>query len=105
MSASFFWLALFPMILGGILIAIYIFFLKKEGEKAENPDNKKITPSKFINEVAQYSDIDDAEAEKIIEFVFSYFPGFNWRSNLPKARNRKIHKGHEETTKKSEPKV
>ena len=105
MSGSFFWLAIFPMILGGIIIMIYIFYLKKEGEKPENPDNKRITPAKFINEVAQYSDIDNAQAERIIKFVFSYFPSFNWRSHLPTARDRKMYEFHEETAKKSEPKV
>jgi hypothetical protein len=105
MSGGFFWLAIFPMILGGIIITIYIFFLKKEGEKPENPDSKRITPAKFINEVAQYSNIDDAEAKRIIEFVFGYFPDFNWTSHLPKARNRKTYEGREETAKKGEPKV
>ena len=102
MSGSFFWLAIFPMILGGIIIAIYIFFLKKEGERPENPDSIRITPARFINEVARYCDIDEAEAERIIKFVFSYFPGFNWKSNLPKAGNRKMYEGHEETPKKGE---
>ena len=85
--SAFFWLAIFPMILGGILLMIFVFILKREGKKPANPESKRITPAKFINEVAQYSNIDNAEAEKIIEFVFSHFPGFNWRNNLPKVRD------------------
>jgi hypothetical protein len=93
MSAGFFWLGIFPMILGGIIVAIYIFVLKKEGEKPESSDDKRITRAEFINDVARYSEIDDAQAERIIKFVFSYFPNFNWASNLPKARNRKTDDG------------
>jgi len=81
------------MILGGIIITIYIFFLKREGEKPENSESKRITPAKFINDVAQYSGIDDAEAERMIEFVFNYFPGFNWRKNLPSVKNGKMDEG------------
>jgi hypothetical protein len=99
---AFFWLAIFPMILGGILLMIFVFILKKEGKKPAKPESKRITPAKFINEVAQYSNVDNAEAEKIIEFVFSHFPGFDWRKNLPLVRDEKTYKGHEENTKKSE---
>ena len=102
---AFFWLAIFPMILGGILLTIFIFILKREGRKPSNSESKRITPAKFINEVAQYSNIDNAEAEKIIEFVFSYFPEFNWRRNLPRVRNEKMYEGNEEKAKESEGKA
>jgi len=103
--SAFFWLAIFPMILGGILLTIFIFILKREGIKPANAESKKITPAKFINEVAQYSNIDNAEAEKIIDFVFSYFPGFNWRKNLPRARDEIMNEGNGENAKKSEGKA
>ncbi len=103
--SAFFWLALFPMILGGILLTIFIFILKREGRKPANSENKRITPAKFINEVAQYSNIDNAEAEKIIELVFSYFPEFKWRKNLPRVRNEKMYEGNEEKAKRSEEKA
>jgi hypothetical protein len=103
--SAFFWLALFPMILGGILLTIFIFILKREGKKPTNTESKKITPAKFIDEVAQFSNIENAEAEKIIEFVFSYFPEFNWRKKLPRVRNEKIDEGNEEKAKKSEEKA
>jgi hypothetical protein len=90
------------MILGGILLTIFIFILKREGKKPANSENKRITPAEFINEVAQYSNVDNADAEKIIEFVFSYFPGFNWRKNLPRVRDEKMYEGNEEKAKKSE---
>ena len=102
---AFFWFAIFPMILGGILLTIFIFVLKKEGKKPANSESKRITPAKFINEVAQYSNIDNAEAEKIVEFVFSYFPEFNWRKKLPSVRDGKMYEGNEEDGKKSEGKV
>ena len=103
--SAFFWLAIFPMILGGILLMIFVFILKGEGKKPANSESKRITPAKFINEVAQYSNIDNAEAEKIIEFVFSHFPGFNWRKNLPRVRDEKMYEGNEEKAKKSEGKA
>ncbi len=103
--SAFFWLAIFPMILGGILLMIFVFILKREGKKPANSESKRITPAKFINEVAQYSNIDNAEAEKIIEFVFSHFPGFNWRKNLPRVRDEKMYEGNEEKAKKSEGKA
>ncbi len=99
--SAFFWLAVFPMILGGILLTIFVFILKREGKKPANPESKRITPAKFINEVAQYSNIDDAEAKKIIEFVFSHFPEFNWRKNLPRMRDEEMGEGNEEKAKKS----
>ncbi|HSB06302.1 MAG TPA: hypothetical protein VLK23_14025 [Thermodesulfobacteriota bacterium] len=102
---AFFWFAIFPMILGGILLAIFIFILKKEAKKPANSESKRITPAKFINEVAQYSNIDNAEAEKIIKFVFSYFPEFNWRKNLPRVRDDKLYEGNEKKAKKSEGKA
>ncbi len=93
------------MILGGILLTIFIFILKREGKRPANSQSKRITLAKFINEVAQYSNTDNAEAEKIIEFVFSYFPGFNWRKNLPRPRDEKMYEGNEEKAKKSEGKA
>jgi hypothetical protein len=105
MSAAFFWLAIFPFILGGIIFAIFIIFLKREGKKPANPETKRITLAEFINEVARYSNMDRAEAEKMIEFVFTYFPGFNWKNNLPRVRDRKIREGNEEKAKKSEAKA
>ncbi len=105
MSAALFWLAIFPMILGGILLTIFVFILKREGGKPANSECKRVTPAKFINEVAQYSNINHAEAERIIEFVFSYFPGFSWRNNLPRVRDEKMYEGNEEKTKKSEGKA
>ncbi len=92
------------MILGGIIIMIYILRLKKEGEKPEDPDSIRTSPAKFIREVAQYSNIDEAEAERIIKFVFGYFPGFDWRRNLPTPKDRKTYVSHEETARKSDPK-
>jgi hypothetical protein len=102
MSAAFFWLAIFPFILGGIIFAIFILFLKREGKKPANPETERITPAEFINEVARYSKIDRAEAERIIEFVFTYFPGFNWRNHLPRVSDRKIREDNEEKSEKSE---
>ena len=96
MTAGFFWLAIFPMVLGGIILTIYIFFLKREGEKPADPESQRITPTEFINEVARYADIDDGEAEKIVEFVFSYFPGFNWRKNLPRVGDGNRNAGSKE---------
>lgn len=103
--SAFFWLAIFPMILGGILLMIFIFILKREGKKLANPERKRITPEKFIKDVAEHSNFDNAEAEKIIEFVFSYFPGFNWRKNLPWMRDGEMEEGNEEKAKKSEGKA
>ncbi len=101
MSGSFFWFALFPMLLGGMILTIYIFFLRTGEKKSANPENQRITPAKFINEVAQYSKIDNEEAKRIIDFVFSYFPGFNWRKNLPLERDGKMYEGNEEKAKKN----
>ncbi len=81
------------MILGGILFAIFIFFLKREGTKPADLESKKITPAEFIDEVARHSNLDNAEAERIIEFVFSYFPEFDWRQRLPKVKPQKIYGG------------
>ncbi len=93
------------MILGGILLTIFILILKREGKKPANSESQRITPAQFIDEVAQYSNIDNAEAEKIIEFVFSYFPEFHWRKKLPKVRDEKMYEGNEEEAKKSEGKA
>jgi len=98
--SAFFWLAIFPMILGGILLMIFIFILKSEGKKPGNSVGKRITPETFISAVARYSNIDNAEAEKIIKFVFSYFPGFNWRKNLPRMRDEKMYEGNEKKQRK-----
>lgn len=103
--SAFFWLAIFPMILGGILLTIFVFLLKREGKKPANSASKRITPATFINEVARYSHMDNAEAEKMIEFVFSYFPGFHWRKNLPRMRDEQTDEGNEEKAKKSEGKT
>ncbi len=84
---------------------IFVFILKREGKKPANSESKRITPAKFINEVAQYSNIDNAEAEKIIEFVFSHFPGFKWRKNLPRVKDEKMYEGNEEKATKSEGKA
>ena len=105
MSVGFFWLAIFPILLGALIFVIFIFILKREGEKPANPEGKRMTPARFINEVAQHSGIDNAEAERIIQFVFSYFPGFNWRSNLPRVRDENICEGKAEKAKKSETKA
>ncbi len=105
MSAALFWLAIFPMILGGILLTIFIFTLKREGKKPANSESKRITPTNFINEVAQYSNIDHVEAERIIQFVFSYFPGFNWRNNLPRVKDENMYDGSAEKAKKTEGKA
>jgi len=78
------------MIFGGIILAFFIFFLRREGRRPANPDNKRMTPTKFIEEVAQYSGIENAEAEKIVDFVFSHFPQFNWRRNLPRVRHEEM---------------
>jgi len=102
MSGSFFWLAIFPMILGGIILAMFILHLKKEVNKPENSGSKRMTPEKFINEVAQEFDIDSAKAGRIVEVVFSYFPGFNWKKNLPRVRDGKLDEGHEENARKSD---
>ena len=101
MPAAFFWLVIFPMLLGGTLLTIFIIILKRKSIKPAIPESKRITPTEFINEVAQYSDIGKAEAERIIEFVFSYFPEFYWRNNLPRVRDKEIYKDKEEKTKKS----
>jgi hypothetical protein len=101
MPAAFFWLVIFPMLLGGALLTIFIIILKRKSPKFANPESKRITPTEFINEVAQYSDIDKAEAERIIEFVFSYFPEFNWRNKLPRVKDREMYEDNEEKTKKS----
>ncbi len=103
--SAFFWLAVFPLILGGILLAIFISILKREGKKPGNSEGERITPGRFVDEVAQYSNIDNAKAEKIIELVFSYFPEFNWRKNLPRVRNKKMDEGNEEKAKQSEEKA
>jgi hypothetical protein len=100
MSGGFFWLAIFPIILGGIIITIFLFILKREGKKLPNPENKRIAPETFIGEVARYSGIDHAEAERIIRFVFSYFPGFNWKNNLPRMRDLKKNRGDVGETEK-----
>jgi hypothetical protein len=100
MSSGFFWLAIFPIILGGIIITIFLFVLKKEGRKLPNPENKRIAPEMFIGEVARYSGMGHAEAERIIRFVFSYFPGFNWRNNLPRMKDVKKGRGDAEEPKK-----
>jgi len=105
MSAALFWLAIFPMILGGILFTIFIFILKREGKKPANSVSKRITPANFINEVARYSNIDHVEAERIIEFVFSYFPGFNWRNNLPRVKDETMYDGSAERANKTEGKA
>ncbi len=102
---AFFLVAIFPMILGGILLTIFIFVLRREGKKPANSESKKITPAQFINEVAQYSNIDDAEAEKIVEFVFSYFPGFDWRKQMPRLKDEKMYEGEDQEVKKSEGKA
>ena len=96
MSIGFFWLAIFPIILGGIILTIFLFFLKREGKKPASSENKRMTPEKFINEVAQYSGMDYAQAERVVRFVFSYFPGFNWRNNLPRMRDGKMDGGNAE---------
>jgi hypothetical protein len=100
MSVGFFWLAIFPIILGGIIITIFLFFLRREGKKLPNPENKRMAPETFIEEVARYSGMDRAEAERIIRFVFTYFPGFNWKNNLPRMRDRKMDRGNAEEPKK-----
>ncbi len=100
MSSSFFLLAIFPLILGGIIITIFLFLLKKEGKKPPNPESKRMDPETFIGEVARYSGMDHANAEKIVRFVFSYFPGFNWRNNLPRMRDLKKDRGNAEESKK-----
>lgn len=84
------------MILGGIIFAIYAFFLKREGTKPEDPGSRRITAAEFIRQVGQYSNIDDAEAERIVKFVFSYFPGFDWKKNLPKMTGAKRFNGNED---------
>ncbi len=99
---AFFLLAIFPMILGGILLTIFIFILKRESGKPANSESKRITPLEFIDDVAQYSNIDNAEAEKIIEFVFSYFPEFNWRKKLPAVKGEKMYEANKEKRKKIE---
>jgi hypothetical protein len=101
MSLGFFWLAIFPIILGGIIITIFLFFLKREGKKVPNPENKRMAPETFIEEVARYFSMDRTEAERIIRFVFSYFPGFNWKNNLPRMRDVKKNRGDGEESKKS----
>jgi len=103
--SAFFWLAIFPMVLGGILLTIFVFILKREGKKPANLESRRITPAKFIDEVAQYSNIGSAQAEKIIEFVFSHFPEFDWRKNLPRLRDEKMCEGTDEKAKKSEGKA
>jgi hypothetical protein len=100
MSGGFFWLAIFPIILGGIIITIFLFLLKKEGKKLPNPENKRMPPETFIDEVARYSGMDHADAEKIVLFVFSYFPAFNWRNNLPRMRDVKKDGGNAQEPKK-----
>jgi len=101
MPAAFFWLALFPMFLGGVILLVFIIFLRREGQKPDNPKSRRLTPEKFIDEVALYSNIDNTEAERIIEFVFSYFPGFNWRKKLPRIKDMERYEGSEEKAKKS----
>jgi hypothetical protein len=101
MSVGFFWLAIFPILLGGIIIAIFLFFLKREGKKLPNPENKRMAPETFIEEVARSFSMDHAEAERIVRFVFSYFPGFNWKNNLPRMRDRKMDRGNAQEPKKS----
>ncbi len=93
---SFLLFAIFPMILGGILFALFIFFLKREGAKPPSPEIRKITPAEFIDEVARHSNLNNAEAKKIIEFVFSYFPEFNWRKKLPELKNGKMCQGNDQ---------
>ena len=99
---AFFWLAVFPMILGGILLAVYLSRLRGEGKKSEKPERERVTPEKFISEVAQYSNTDNAKAEKMIELVFSYFPGFDWRKNLPIVTEKKTYENKEKATKTGE---
>ncbi len=101
---AFFLLAICPMILGGILLAIFIFVLKREGRKPATPESKRITPREFIDDVAQYSNIGNGEAEKIIEFVFSYFPEFNWRNELPVVKGEQMYTADKEKRKKIEEK-
>jgi len=100
MSVGFFWLAIFPIILGGIIITIFLFFLRREGRKLPNPENKRMAPETFIEEVARYFGMDNAEAERMIRFVFSYFPGFNWKNNLPRMKDRKKNRGDVEESRK-----
>ena len=101
MPAAFFWLALFPMFLGGVILLFFIIFLRREGKKPDKPESRRLTPKKFIDEVALYSNIDNAKAERIIEFVFSYFPGFNWRKKLPMVKDMEMHQDNKEKAKKS----
>ncbi len=103
MPAAFFWFALFPMFLGGVILLVFIIFLRREGQKPDKPESRRLTPEKFIDEVALYSNVDNAEAERIIEFVFSYFPGFNWRKKLPRVRVKDMerYEDSEEKAKKS----
>ena len=101
MPAAFFWLALFPMFLGGVILLIFIIFLRREGQEPNKPENRRLTPEKFIDQVALYANIDNAEAKRIIEFVFSYFPGVNWRKELPRVRDTEMHEDSEEKAKKS----
>ncbi len=102
MTVAFFFLAIFPILLGGIILTVFIFYLKRASKRPANSESKRMTPAEFINKVAQYSDIDNGKTERIIEFVFSYFPGFNWRSNLPKVKDEKMYASNEEKTKKSQ---
>ncbi len=82
---------------------IYIFFLKKEGEKPEDPDSIRMSAERFIHEVAQYSKINDVEAERMINFVFGYFPGFDWRRNLPTPKSRRTYLSHDRAARGSDP--
>ena len=95
MSSAFFWLAIFPLILGAIILVACIAIIKGEGRKPAESEGKRLSKSatcaEFINEVAQYSNIDEAEAERIIEFVFSYFPWFDWREQLPRGKDERSH--------------
>jgi len=100
MSGGFFWLAIFPMVLGGIILAIFILRLKKQRSEPEKEENRRITSEEFISEVAQYFDRDKAETERMVEFVFSYFPAFDWKKRLPSVKKRKTGEGNEENAKK-----
>jgi hypothetical protein len=96
MSSAFFWLAIFPLIVGSIGLAICIAIIKREGRKPEKFENNEISKSaacaEFINDVARRSNVDEVEAEKIIEFVFSYFPWFDWREELRKEKGARLHR-------------
>jgi hypothetical protein len=95
MSWAFFWLAIFPLIAGGIILTVVIAIIKREGRKPAESEGKRISKSaacaEFINDVAKHSNIDNAEAERIIEFVFSYFPWFHWREELRKEKGARLH--------------